>query len=251
MSHPTESPLGTTQRSTAAPPPEPRDDDARTRVLIVEDDLSILTGLSMNLRFEGYEILQAQDGRTGLQRALDEAPDAMILDVMLPQLNGFEVLQELRARGSRVPVLVLSAKGLESDKIAGLDLGADDYVVKPFALKELLARLRALLRRGRLEQNVVCFGEAAVDLSAKTVERAGRAVELTAQEFKLLAHLVSHPGRTFSRDELLAGAWGFAYEGTARTVDNFISQLRQKLEINPEAPRHLLTVRGLGYRFLP
>jgi two-component system alkaline phosphatase synthesis response regulator PhoP len=227
------------------------EDERRLRILVVEDDLSILTGLSMNLRFEGYDVLQAQDGRSGLQKALDEAPDLMVLDLMLPAMNGYEVLQELRTRGVRIPVVVLSAKGLEQDKIAGLDLGADDYVVKPFGLKELLARVRAVLRRKSQEQEIVRFSDLAVDLRAKTVDRDGQLVDVTAQEFKLLAHLVSHPGRTFSRDELLGGAWGFGYEGTARTVDNFISQLRQKLEANPNAPKHLLTVRGLGYRFLP
>ncbi len=221
------------------------------RILVVEDDLSILTGVSMNLKLEGYDVLQAQDGRAGLQKALDEAPDLVVLDLMLPQMNGFEVLQELRARGSRVPVVVLSAKGLEHDKVAGLDLGADDYVVKPFGLKELLARVRALLRRKGQEDESLRFSDVVVDLRAKHATRLGVPVDLTAQEFKLLAHFVAAPGKTFTREELLAGAWGFSYEGTARTVDNFVSQLRQKLEDNPNEPRHFVTVRGLGYRFLP
>lgn len=219
------------------------------RILIVEDDLSILTGLSMSLRFEGYEVLQAQDGRTGLQKAIDERPDLLVLDVMLPQMNGFEVLEELKARGSPVPVLVLSAKGVEADKVMGLNLGADDYMVKPFGLQELLARVRTLLRRRLRDAQLVSFSNTTVDLTAKTVSRGGKPVELTAQEFKLLAHFVSHPGHTFSRDELLSGAWGYGYEGTARTVDNFVSQLRAKFEPDPEEPRHFKTVRGLGYRF--
>lgn len=225
--------------------------DQRLKILIVEDDLSILTGLSMSLRYEGYEVLQAQDGKTGLQKAIDETPDLLVLDVMLPQMNGFEVLEELRARGNQVPVVVLSARGLEPDKITGLNLGADDYVVKPFGLQELLARIRAVLRRRFRDDDAVTFSDTRVDLRAKTVSRAGQSVDLTAQEFKLLAHFVTHPGRTFSRDELLSGAWGYGYEGTARTVDNFVSQLRQKFEAAPDEPRHFKTVRGLGYRFDP
>jgi DNA-binding response OmpR family regulator len=222
----------------------------KPRVLVVEDDLSILTGVSMNLRFEGYEVLQAQDGARGLEMAVTDAPDLIVLDVMMPKLNGYEVLKELRSRGVRTPVLVLSAKGMERDKVLGLDLGADDYVVKPFGVAELLARVKAVLRRRWGDDGqLVRFGEVAVNLAGRTVTRADRPVELTAQEFKLLAHLVSNPGRTFSREQLLSGAWGIDYEGTPRTVDTFVRQLRQKLEPDPEEPRYILTARGLGYRF--
>ncbi|MBZ4332672.1 response regulator transcription factor [Corallococcus interemptor] len=228
-------------------------DDKPQRILVVEDDLSILTGVSMNLRFEGYEVLQAQDGRTGLAKALDEAPDLLVLDLMLPEMNGYEVIRELRQRGRDTPVVVLSARGQESDKILGLNLGADDYVVKPFGLQELLARIKAVLRRRFGATGTtpppVTFGDVKVDLSQRTVARDGQPVELTAQEFKLLAHFLAHPGRTFTREELLSGAWGYHYEGSARTVDNFMRQLRLKFEADPEAPRHFLTVRGLGYRF--
>jgi len=223
--------------------------EVRPRVLVVEDDLSILTGLSMNLKFEGYDVLQAQDGRSGLQRALDDWPDLVVLDLMLPQMNGYEVLRELRQRGRDTPVVILSAKGMEMDKILGLDLGADDYVVKPFSLQELLARIKAVLRRQARSGEVVAFGETELDLTAKSVTRAGKPVEITAQELRLLEYWVKHPGRTFTREELISGAWGFDYQGTARTVDNFVYQLRQKFEINPDEPRHFLTVRGLGYRF--
>ncbi len=219
------------------------------RILVVEDDLSILAGLSMNLKFDGYEVLQAQDGKTGLSRALDDRPDLVVLDLMLPQMNGFEVIKELRRRGNRVPVVVLSAKGLESDKIIGLDLGADDYVVKPFGLQELLARIKAVLRRRYGATPVVRFGDVAVDLDARKVTRGGKTVDLTAQEFRILEHLIEHPGRTFTRQELISGAWGFDYQGTERTVDNFVRQLRQKFELNPDRPEHFLTTRGLGYRF--
>ena len=222
----------------------------KPRILVVEDDLSILTGVSMNLRYEGYEVIQAQDGARGLEMAVTDGPDLIVLDVMMPRLNGYEVLRELRSRGVRTPVLVLSAKGMERDKVLGLDLGADDYVVKPFGVAELMARVKAVLRRRWGDDGqVVRFGEVAVNLTSRAVTRAEAPVELTAQEFKLLAHLVSNPGRTFSREELLSGAWGIDYEGTPRTVDTFVRQLRQKLEPDPEEPRYILTARGLGYRF--
>jgi len=223
----------------------------KQRILIVEDDLSILTGLSMNLKFEGYEVEQAQDGKTGLQKAIDAAPDLIVLDVMLPQMNGLEVVKELRARGRTTPVIILSARGQEPDKIMGLNLGADDYVAKPFGLQELLARIKAQLRRHSRGQEPVRFGDTVVDMAARTVLQKGEPVPLTAQELKLLIHFASNPGRTFSRDELLAAAWGYGYEGTTRTVDNFVSQLRGRFERHPDEPRHFVTVRGQGYRFDP
>jgi two-component system alkaline phosphatase synthesis response regulator PhoP len=223
----------------------------KQRILIIEDDLSILTGLSMNLKFEGYEVEQAQDGKTGLQKAIDAAPDLVVLDVMLPQMNGLEVVKELRARGRTTPVIILSARGQEPDKIMGLNLGADDYVAKPFGLPELLARIKAQLRRHSRLQEPVRFGDSVVDLVARTVLLKGEPVPLTAQELKLLIHFASNPGRTFSRDELLAAAWGYGYEGTTRTVDNFVSQLRGRFEKQPDEPRHFVTVRGQGYRFDP
>ena len=220
------------------------------RILVVEDDLSILTGVSMNLRFEGYEVLQAQDGAQGLELAIQQSPDLVILDIMLPRMNGYEVLTELRRRGQRVPVLLLSARGMERDKVRGLDLGADDYVAKPFGVAELVARVKALLRRRYgAEGTVVRFGDVTVELDEKRVLRAGQPLELTAQEFRLLVHLLSQPGRIFTREELLSGAWGLEYEGTPRTVDTFIRQLRAKLEPDPDQPRYFVTARGLGYRF--
>jgi two-component system, OmpR family, alkaline phosphatase synthesis response regulator PhoP len=220
-----------------------------TRILVVEDDLSILSGLSMNLRYEGYEVLQAQDGRTGLQKAVDERPDLVVLDVMLPEMNGYQLVRELRSRGNDVPVVIVSAKGSETDKTTGLDVGADDYVVKPFGLQELLSRIKAVMRRRYRGGEVLAFGENAVDLVSKSATRAGQLVEMTAQEFRLLQHFLIHPGRTFSREELLSGAWGYDYDGTPRTVDNFVRQLRLKFEPDPDRPRYFLTVRGLGYRF--
>lgn len=219
------------------------------RILVVEDDLAILSGLSLNLRYEGYEVLQAQDGRTGLKKALDDQPDLVVLDVMLPEMNGYELVRELRRRSCDVPVVIVSAKGGESDKITGLDLGADDYVVKPFALQELLSRIKAVMRRRFRAGESLTFGENSVDLLSKSAMRSGKPVEMTAQEFRLLQHFVTHPGRTFSRDELLSGAWGYDYDGTPRTVDNFVRQLRLKFEPDPDRPRYFVTARGLGYRF--
>jgi DNA-binding response OmpR family regulator len=220
------------------------------RILIVEDDPAILFGLKHNLRYEGYEVLTAADGPEGLKLALEKNPDLVILDVMLPGKNGFEVLKELRSR-SRVAVVMLSAKGAESDKVLGLDLGADDYVAKPFGLPELLARLKAVLRRRAGETpRDVHFGDITVHLDAQVVERGGMPVELTPQEYRVLAFFLAREGKALSRDAILSGAWSTDYEGTARTVDNFLRSLRVKLEEDPDQPRHFLTVRGFGYRFV-
>lgn len=227
-------------------------DNKKQTVLVVEDDLSILMGLSLNLRYEGYEVLQAQNGEQGLQLALDHQPDLVILDVMLPLMNGYEVCKELRRRGQNVCIVMLSAKGQEHDKIAGLDQGADDYVTKPFGLKELLARLKAVLRRraGPQGEAPLQFEDVHVDFAAQTVSRKGQPVPMTAQEFKLLRYFIDHAGKVLTREALIEGAWGYGYEGTARTVDNFVRQLRLKLEIDAEDPKHFVTVRGSGYRFL-
>ena len=220
------------------------------KLLIVEDDPSILHGLRHNLSYEGYEVMTARDGEEGLRLALEHAPDVVILDVMLPGMNGFEVLKELRAR-SNVGVVMLSAKGAEHDKVLGLDLGADDYVAKPFGLKELFARIKAVLRRRSGEQNAreIRFGDITIFTDSQSVERDGKPVELTPQEYRLLSYLVAREGSALSRNTILDGAWGVGYEGTTRTVDNFVRSLRVKLEADPEAPRHILTVRGFGYRF--
>ncbi|MCP4502618.1 MAG: response regulator transcription factor [Deltaproteobacteria bacterium] len=222
------------------------------RLLIVEDDASIAAGLRMNLRHEGFEVHVATDGEAGLRAALDETPDLVLLDVMLPEMNGFEVLRELRRRGSRAGIIMLTAKGQEEDKVLGLDLGADDYVQKPFGLQELIARIHAVLRRQREAfPEVITFGNVVVDRRSRQVTRAGDPVVLSPREMGLLLFLVGHPNRALSRDALLEGAWGLDYEGTARTVDNFVVSLRKKLEENPESPAYLQTVRGLGYRFQP
>ena len=221
-------------------------------ILIIEDDRAIALGLRLNLRRDGHEVRIAQDGETGLPLALEPEVDLVVLDVMLPGRNGYEILKELRKRGSTAAVLMLTAKGMESDKILGLKLGADDYLSKPFGLGELLARVEALLRRrpAVVEKNtVVRFGPVEVDLDRQTVHRDGAEVDISPQEFRVLRLFLQSSGRALSRDDILARCWGAEYEGTPRTVDNFVRSLRVKLEVNAEEPRHFLTVRGHGYRF--
>lgn len=223
-----------------------------SRILIIEDDRAIALGVRLNLRKEGHDVLLAHDGEEGLRRAMDPGVDLIVLDVMLPGRNGFEVLKELRGRGSTASILMLTAKSLEGDKILGLKLGADDYLAKPFGLGELLARVEALLRRRPPpvpRGDVHAFGDVEVDLTAQVVRRAGNPIEVTAQELRVLKLFLDHPGRALSREDILAKCWGDEYEGTQRTVDNFIRALRVKLEQDPEEPRHFVTVRGLGYRF--
>jgi two-component system alkaline phosphatase synthesis response regulator PhoP len=225
---------------------------AKPRILIVEDDASIAAGLRMNLKHEGFDVSVAADGEAGLKRALDEPPDLVLLDVMMPVMNGFEVLRELRRRGSTAGVIMLTAKGLEEDKVLGLDLGADDYVQKPFGLHELIARVHAVMRRKSAHQpSTTHFADVVIDRRARTVTRAGKAIPLSPREMSLLLFLVDHAGRALSRDALIEGAWGLDYDGTERTVDNIVVSLRKKLEIDPEKPLHFLTVRGHGYRFDP
>jgi len=220
---------------------------------VIEDDPSIARGLTQNLRFEGYSVQSAADGQTGLELAVAKPPDLLLLDVMLPRLNGFEVLRELRRLELEVPVIMLTAKAEEIDKIRGLDLGADDYITKPFALPELLARVRAVLRRKRRydkKSERVAFADCEVDFASARVTVRGEVVKLTARELELLRLFVEREGQALSREEIVRRVWGYDYEGTDRTLDNFVSRLRQKLEPDAEVPRHFLTVRGIGYQFL-
>jgi DNA-binding response OmpR family regulator len=227
------------------------------KILVVEDDPSILRGLQLNLGMEGYLVRSAGDGETGLALARSEHPDLVLLDLMLPKLDGLEVIRQLRSEDPDLPIVVLSAKGQETDKVAGLKLGADDYVVKPFSLKELLARIDAALRRRRARgetgpaKGLRRFGPAEVDLNNRRLTVEGRALTLTAREFDLLAWFVTHPGRVFTRDQLMQAVWGVRYFGTARTVDNFVARLRAHIGDDAEHPRYLETVRGVGYRFNP
>lgn len=224
------------------------------KILVVEDDRSLRDGLALNLKASGYRVLLAADGPEGLRRAFDDAPDLILLDIMLPGLSGLEILQELRERRVEVPVLILSARDRLPQKLEGFGLGADDYITKPFDLKELLARIDAALRRRRLrrrDEATLSFGDVVIDFNARTVARGGRDVAMTPREFELLALLVRNPRKAFSREQILREVWGYDYEGTVRTVDNFVVSLRQKLEKDPQNPRYLVTVRTVGYRFDP
>jgi two-component system alkaline phosphatase synthesis response regulator PhoP len=222
--------------------------------LVVEDDESISMGLEMNLSAEGYRVLLAVDGERGLALARDVDIDLVILDVMLPRLNGFELLRMLRSERRMMPIVMLSARGAEMDKVMGLELGAEDYITKPFSLAELLARVKAVLRRdaiARRDEAQVRAGDLDVNASTREVRRRGAPVELTATEFDVLLCLIEAGGRVLSREQIQAQVWGPTHHGTPRTVDNFILQLRAKLEDNPTAPNHIITVRGVGYRFVP
>jgi two-component system, OmpR family, alkaline phosphatase synthesis response regulator PhoP len=243
-------------------------------VAIVEDDAAIAEGLALNLKLQGYRTQVFADGEAAHQGIASDAPDLVLLDISLPKQSGLWVLERLREAGNQVPVVVLSARRDEFDKVAALPPGADDYVTKPFALAELLARVTAVLRRARLAVrtpepasesrsgevsetaptevgSVLRFGEIVVALDTRTVTRAGQTVRLTHLEFELLSFFCRSPNRVYSRDQLLREVWGMRQAGQVRTVDNFLAQLRAKLEHDPERPRHLLTVRGSGYRFVP
>jgi DNA-binding response OmpR family regulator len=223
----------------------------KQRILLIEDDPAIRAGLEMNLRVDGYDSATASDGFTGRNMIYQERWDLILLDLMLPKVDGLELLRELREKGLHTPVIVLSARGQEIDKVAALEMGADDYVSKPFGLAELLSRIRAVLRRGAAgpSYTTLRFGSIEIDPARREVRKSGALVDLTAKEFDLLFFLVKHPDRVFSRQQLLNEVWDIHYEGTARTVDNFIAQLRSKLEDKPDEPQMLLTVRGIGYRF--
>jgi two-component system alkaline phosphatase synthesis response regulator PhoP len=230
------------------------------RILLVEDEPGLLMTLTDRLVSEGFTVETATDGEAGLARALAETFDLVILDVGLPRKNGFDVCRDLRQRGARVPVIMLTARGQVVDKVVGLKIGADDYVTKPFEMMELLARIEALLRRvpqaaGAAGEttaavDVYQFGEIRADFRRAEVTREGTPLELSAREFKLLRYLVEHRGATISRDELLDEVWGYNAMPSTRTVDVHIAWLRQKLEPNPHYPQFILTIHGLGYKFV-
>jgi two-component system alkaline phosphatase synthesis response regulator PhoP len=221
------------------------------RILIVDDEPEMVRGLADNLRFEGYQTLAATNGKDGLALALQEGPDLILLDVMMPELSGWDVLRALRKKDLDVPVIMLTARGEEVDRVLGLELGADDYVTKPFSLRELLARVRAVLRRPGPRQKVeeFAFGNVRLHLRARQAFKAGREVQLTRKEFDLLRYLVEHRGEVLTRDRLLDEVWGYERYPTTRTVDTHILRLRQKFENDPERPVYILTVHGQGYKF--
>jgi DNA-binding response OmpR family regulator len=220
-------------------------------ILLVEDDASILRGLTMNLGLEGFKTIAARDGEEALKFARQHHPDLILLDLMLPKRAGTEVIRELRADDPDTPIVVLSAKDQEGDKVLALSLGADDYVTKPFSLAELLARIRAALRRRRRQSVGHTVGEVTLDVAGRRILVAGVEAESTAREFDLLRFFMEHPGVVFTREQLMQQVWGPDHFGTVRTVDNFVGRLRQKIEDDPNEPKHLETVRGVGYRFNP
>jgi DNA-binding response OmpR family regulator len=224
-----------------------------TKILIVEDEPNMVAGLRDNFEFEGYQVLTAPDGVAGLERALSESPDIVILDVMMPRMSGLDVCKQLKARKPSMPIIMLTARGQEVDKVVGLELGADDYVTKPFSIRELLARVKAVLRRAGTvpkQGEKFAFGEVEVNLRSCQVSRKGKALEFSSKEFELLKYFLNHPGETLSRDRLLEDVWGYDRFPTTRTVDAHIVRLRQKVEPKPDDPRFILTVHGTGYKFV-
>ena len=229
-----------------------------TTVLAIEDDPAILRGLCDNLRFEGYDVIAASDGETGYRMQQERKPDLIVLDLMLPRMSGFEFCRKLRGEGIQTPILMLTARSEEPDRVLGLDLGADDYVAKPFSVRELMARVRALLRRSQLGTDgtdalpdELRFGGTEIDFRSYEARRNGEPVEMTRKEFAVLRFLAARAGQVVTRDDLLNGVWGFESYPSTRTVDNHVAGLRAKLERDAALPGHIRTVHGVGYKFTP
>ena len=221
------------------------------RILVVEDDRALREGLAMNLRLAGYEVVTASDGDEGMQQAFDSRPALIVLDIMMPGWSGLDILEELRKRGSRVPVLILSARGTTPDKVEGLNHGADDYMTKPFDLPELIARVERMLQRGRTEREdapPLAFGNVTINRAERSLQVRGKKVDLSAREFDLLCLLAASPGRVFTREAILEKVWGWDYDGTSRTVDNFVAALRKKIETGRPRSRYIHTVPKIGYK---
>jgi DNA-binding response OmpR family regulator len=224
---------------------------SRPRVLVVDDNPALARGLSDVLRAQGFDVRTAHDGHSGLDAALSGEADVIFLDVMLPKINGYEICRAVRAQGLDVPILMVTAKGEEEDVILGLNLGADDYVVKPFRVAELIARVRAFLRRRGVDRTVTRFGDFELDLRARTLSRNGKPLDLTAREFKLLAYFASRPGCALARDTILNAVWGSTVFVTPRSIDRCVATLRAKVEPDAHHPIYIHTIRDIGYRFEP
>ena len=223
------------------------------KILIVEDEPDMVLGLKDNFEFEGYEVTTAADGQTGLEKARSQQPDLVILDIMLPRLSGLEVCKTLRGEGFETPIIMLTARGQEIDKVVGLELGADDYVTKPFSIRELLARVRAILRRTdgtRRRLSNYSFGDVELDFEIYRARRGGEPLELSPREFELLRYLIERKGETVSRDKLLEDVWGYESYPSTRTVDTHIAKLRAKIGDSGTDPRFILTIHGVGYKFV-
>jgi len=219
-------------------------------VLIIEDDSSMLRGLKDNFAYAGYNVLTASDGEKGLNAALDAKPDLIILDIMLPKINGYEICQLIRKEKLDMPVIMLTAKGEESDIILGLNLGADDYVTKPFSIKELLARAAAFLRRRKQkEKDCYKFGDFVLDISARKLTKKNKEIELSPKEYKLLEFFLKKQGKAMTRDEILNAVWGYNSFTGHRSIDRFVTTLRNKIETNPQNPIFIHTLREIGYKF--
>ena len=224
-----------------------------TRILVVEDDPGILRTVADNLKYEKYDVVTAMDGEVAYALRQSHPPDLMVLDLMLPRMSGLELCRKLRTEGDQVPILILTARSEEADRVLGLDFGADDYVTKPFSVPELMARIRALLRRTRSASSLPAtlkFGQVEVDFKRYVARRRGKPIELTRKEFELLRFLASREDTPVTRDELLNKVWGFDFYPVTRTVDNHISGLRSKLERDPAKPVYIQTVHGVGYKFV-
>ena len=224
------------------------------KVLIIEDEPDLVMGLKDNFEYEGYQVCAAYDGETGVECAWRENPDLILLDVMLPRMNGLDVCRQLRRRGMETPIIMLTARSAEMDKVVGLEVGADDYITKPFGLREVLARVRAALRRSRgqvTELDSCEFGDVRVNFRKHLATKAGSALELSPREFAMLHFLVQHREETVTREQLLDEVWGLDNYPFTRTVDNHIAKLRQKIEDSPSEPRHIITVHRVGYKFIP
>jgi len=222
------------------------------KILIVEDEPKMVAGLRDNFEYEGYEVLTAHDGVEGLDRALSTSPDLIVLDVMMPRMSGLDVCRNLKQKRPSIPIIMLTARGQEVDKVVGLELGADDYVTKPFSIRELLARVKAVLRRSHTlpqEQDKYSFGDVEVDMHTCQVTKDGKLLDFTSKEYELLKYFLCHPGENLSRERLLDEVWGYEAQTNSRTVDAHLVRLRQKLEPIPEQPRFFLTVHGTGYKF--
>jgi two-component system alkaline phosphatase synthesis response regulator PhoP len=224
------------------------------KILIVEDEVDLVKGLKINLADEGYEVIWALNGEEGLRKSLEEKPDLIILDIMLPKMDGLEICRELRKKNIATPIIMLSAKGEEIDKVVGLEIGADDYLTKPFSIRELLARIKAQFRREQRSRNSITgvyqLEDIEIDLDRFVIRKNGNETDLTSLEVEILKYLIDHKGEVVKRDDLLDNVWGYESYPSTRTIDNHILKLRKKIEKDQARPRHILSVYGEGYRFM-